>query len=121
MYFASNLKVSLLAVLVIFEVAKCSSQTSNDASASYSTVSAMEGCRRQYQVEKLPTLEGMVGGGFDDLRNEPMAAVLDTTFLQCKTSPDRMYLISDQVEVTPVKRSQLDRTANFYEHYQDYF
>uniref|UniRef100_A0A914WDI2 Macrophage-expressed gene 1 protein n=1 Tax=Plectus sambesii TaxID=2011161 RepID=A0A914WDI2_9BILA len=84
-------------------------------------MSAVESCRRQYQIEKLPTLEGMVGGGFDDLRNEPMAAVLDSTFLQCRTSPDRMYLISDQVEVTPVKRSQLDRTANFYEHYQDYF
>uniref|UniRef100_A0A914XJ51 Macrophage-expressed gene 1 protein n=1 Tax=Plectus sambesii TaxID=2011161 RepID=A0A914XJ51_9BILA len=69
----------------------------------------------------MPTLERMVGGGFDNLRNVPMAAVLNTTFLQCRTSPDRLYLISDQVEVTPVKRSQLDRSANFYEHFEDYF
>lgn len=54
---------------------------------------------------KLPVLEVLPGGGWDNLRNVDMGRVMDLTYTNCKTTEDGQYIIPDEVYTIPQKRA----------------
>uniref|UniRef100_A0A914ENN9 Macrophage-expressed gene 1 protein n=1 Tax=Acrobeloides nanus TaxID=290746 RepID=A0A914ENN9_9BILA len=80
-------------------------------------------CRNDilHKNDQVPTLEGLVGVGWDNLMNIPFSAVLASNFSECRTSPDLKFLIPDNMQVLPVKQTDLDRAAEYYKHHKDAF
>lgn len=60
----------------------------------------VEKCRVGLQRNSsMTTLDGQIGMGYDNLRNVPIAAVLKTTYNECRTSPDIDFLVPDYMQV----------------------
>lgn len=66
------------------------------------------------------TFEGFIGIGWDNLLNKPMGPIFLTSFDQCRTTPDDIYLIPDDMVTIPIKKIRLDRSASFYSSFQDF-
>jgi hypothetical protein len=51
-----------------------------------------------------------------------MAAVLDIySYKLCRLTPDRRHIVPDYVDVVPVKQTQIDRFAEFYKDFREYY
>ncbi|KAM5247298.1 macrophage-expressed gene 1 protein-like [Ctenodactylus gundi] len=69
---------------------------------------------------KLPVLEVLPGGGWDNLRNLDMARVLDLTYTDCKTTEDGQYIIPSDVFVIPRKQSNLEMNSEILDSWKNY-
>lgn len=68
----------------------------------------------------LPMMGGMVGVGFDNLRNIEMETVINASYQLCRTTEDGYFLIPDAVTVIPIKRSNLQSSVSYFEHYDNF-
>ncbi|KAM5247291.1 macrophage-expressed gene 1 protein-like [Ctenodactylus gundi] len=69
---------------------------------------------------KLPVLEVLPGGGWDNLRNLDMARVLDLTYTDCKTTEDGQYIIPSDVFTIPRKQTNLEMNSEVLESWKNY-
>ncbi|KAM4846895.1 macrophage-expressed gene 1 protein isoform 1-T2 [Thomomys bottae] len=69
---------------------------------------------------KLPVLEVLPGGGWDNPRNVDMGRVLDLTYTHCKTTEDGQYIIPDAVFTIPQKESNLEMNSEILESWKNY-
>lgn len=69
---------------------------------------------------KLPVLEVLPGGGWDNLRNVDMGRVMDLTYTNCKTTEDGQYIIPDEVYTIPQKESNLEMNSEVLESWMNY-
>ncbi|XP_005445000.2 macrophage-expressed gene 1 protein [Falco rusticolus] len=69
---------------------------------------------------KLPSLEVLPGGGWDNLRNLDMGRVINLGYSLCKTTEDGSYIIPDEVFTIPRKQSNLDINSEIIESWKDY-
>lgn len=69
---------------------------------------------------KLPVLEVLPGGGWDNLRNVDMGRVMDLTYRSCKTTEDGQYIIPDQVISIAQKQSNLEMNSEILESWVNY-
>ncbi|NWS77484.1 MPEG1 protein, partial [Crotophaga sulcirostris] len=69
---------------------------------------------------KLPSLEVLPGGGWDNLRNLDMGRVINLGYSQCKTTEDGSYIIPDEIFTIPRKQSNLDINSEIIESWKDY-
>nr|XP_009665715.1 PREDICTED: macrophage-expressed gene 1 protein [Struthio camelus australis] len=69
---------------------------------------------------KLPSLEVLPGGGWDNLRNLDMGRVMNLGYTLCKTTEDGSYIIPDEVFTIPRKQSNLDINSEIIESWKDY-
>ncbi|NWI86909.1 MPEG1 protein, partial [Pitta sordida] len=74
-------------------------------------------CRK---ILKLPRLEVLPGGGWDNLRNLDMGRVINLGYSLCKTTEDGSYLIPDEVFTIPRKQSNLDINSEIIESWKNY-
>ncbi|NXX57267.1 MPEG1 protein, partial [Scopus umbretta] len=69
---------------------------------------------------KLPSLEVLPGGGWDNLRNLDMGRVINLGYSLCKTTEDGAYIIPDEIFTIPRKQSNLDINSEIIESWKDY-
>ncbi|KAM6274305.1 macrophage-expressed gene 1 protein [Porphyrio hochstetteri] len=69
---------------------------------------------------KLPSLEVLPGGGWDNLRNLDMGRVISLSYSLCKTTEDGSYIIPDEIFTIPRKQSNLDINSEIIESWKDY-
>lgn len=69
---------------------------------------------------KLPVLEVLPGGGWDNLRNVDMGRVIDLTYRSCRTTEDGQYVIPDQVISIAQKQSNLEMNSEILESWVNY-
>ncbi|XP_016055860.1 PREDICTED: macrophage-expressed gene 1 protein [Miniopterus natalensis] len=69
---------------------------------------------------KLPVLEVLPGGGWDNLRNVDAGRVMGLTYAGCRTTEDGQYIVPDEVLSLPQKQSHLDMNSEVLESWQDY-
>uniref|UniRef100_A0A8C0W8B8 Macrophage-expressed gene 1 protein n=2 Tax=Castor canadensis TaxID=51338 RepID=A0A8C0W8B8_CASCN len=69
---------------------------------------------------KLPVLEVLPGGGWDNLRNVDMGRVLDLSYTNCKTTEDGQYIIPDAIFTIPQKQSNLEMNSEILESWVNY-
>ncbi|XP_074697823.1 macrophage-expressed gene 1 protein isoform X1 [Strix aluco] len=72
------------------------------------------------QALKLPSLEVLPGGGWDNLRNLDMGRVINLGYSLCKTTEDGSYIIPDEIFTIPRKQSNLDFNSEIIESWKDY-
>lgn len=69
---------------------------------------------------KLPVLEALPGGGWDNLRNVDMGWVMDLTYTNCRTTEDGLYIIPDEILTIPQKQSNLEMNSEILESWVNY-
>ncbi|KAK2100406.1 Macrophage-expressed protein 1 protein [Saguinus oedipus] len=69
---------------------------------------------------KLPVLEVLPGGGWDNLRNVDMGRVMDLTYTNCRTTEDGQYIIPDEIFTIPQKQSNLEMNSEILESWTNY-
>ncbi|XP_054419642.1 macrophage-expressed gene 1 protein [Pteronotus mesoamericanus] len=69
---------------------------------------------------KLPVLEVLPGGGWDNLRNVDMGRVMDLTYTNCRTTEDGQYIIPDEIFTIPQKQSSLEMNSEILESWVNY-
>ncbi|XP_005408116.1 PREDICTED: macrophage-expressed gene 1 protein [Chinchilla lanigera] len=69
---------------------------------------------------KLPVLEVLPGGGWDNLRNMDMGRVMELTYTRCRTTEDGQYIIPNEVFTIPQKESNLEMNSEILESWMDY-
>ncbi|XP_067406848.1 macrophage-expressed gene 1 protein-like [Emydura macquarii macquarii] len=84
-------------------------------------VGAMEpgfqACKKALNVS---VLEVLPGGGWDNLRNVEVGRVMSLNYTQCRTTEDGEYLLPDEVEVVPLRESQVEVHAELIEDWLSY-
>uniref|UniRef100_A0A8C3RVS2 Macrophage-expressed gene 1 protein n=1 Tax=Chelydra serpentina TaxID=8475 RepID=A0A8C3RVS2_CHESE len=81
---------------------------------------AASGFQECKKALKLPGLEVLPGGGWDNLRNLDMGRVIGLGYSLCKTTEDGSYIIPDEVFTIPRKQSNLDINSEIIESWMDY-
>ncbi|XP_037014252.2 macrophage-expressed gene 1 protein [Artibeus jamaicensis] len=69
---------------------------------------------------KLPVLEVLPGGGWDNLRNVDMGQVMDLTYTNCRTTEDGHYIIPNEIFTIPQKQSNLEMNSEILESWVNY-
>lgn len=69
---------------------------------------------------KVPVLEVLPGGGWDNLRNVDMAPVLNLTYTHCRTTEDGQYIIPDETFTSALKQSSLDMNSEILDSWVNY-
>ncbi|XP_024414906.2 macrophage-expressed gene 1 protein [Desmodus rotundus] len=69
---------------------------------------------------KLPVLEVLPGGGWDNLRNVDMGQVMDLTYTNCRTTEDGHYIIPNEIFTIPRKQSNLEMNSEILESWVNY-
>ncbi|XP_078528012.1 macrophage-expressed gene 1 protein-like [Lissotriton helveticus] len=87
------------------------------ASAADSPRSDLMLCKKTLKV---PTLEVLPGGGWDNLRNLDMGRVMNMAYSTCKTTEDDVYIIPDDVFVIPEKQTNLEMNSEIVQSWKDY-
>lgn len=107
-------------------LANCAMNTST-ATDDYSKVELSKADRCASLVQKnsnssslAQRLEGMVGVGWDSLLNVETLPILAMTYRDCRTTPDGVVLLPDNVAAEAVFQTSMDRMATFYESYDSY-
>lgn len=79
--------------------------------------SGIQDCKKNLKV---PSLEVLPGGGWDNLRNLDMGRVINLGYSLCKTTEDGSYIIPDEVFTIPRKHSNLDINSEIIESWKNY-
>ncbi|XP_048215897.1 macrophage-expressed gene 1 protein [Perognathus longimembris pacificus] len=103
------------AVLLLWVVAGCCMRS--DSAPVETDPAGFQACKNAL---KLPVLEVLPGGGWDNLRNVDMGRVLDLTYTHCKTTEDGEYIIPDAVFTIPQKQSNLEMNSEILESWMNY-
>lgn len=69
---------------------------------------------------KLPVLEVLPGGGWDNLRNVDMGRVMNLTYTDCRTTEDGQYVIPDEIFTVAQKQSNLEMNSEILESWMNY-
>lgn len=69
---------------------------------------------------KIPVLEVLPGGGWDNLRNVDMGRVIELTYANCRTTEDGQYIIPDEIFTIPQKESNLELNSEILESWRNY-
>uniref|UniRef100_A0A2K6L121 Macrophage-expressed gene 1 protein n=1 Tax=Rhinopithecus bieti TaxID=61621 RepID=A0A2K6L121_RHIBE len=69
---------------------------------------------------KLPVLEVLPGGGWDNLRNVDMGRVMELTYTNCRTTEDGQYITPDEIFTIPQKQSNLEMNSEILESWVNY-
>uniref|UniRef100_H0WU91 Macrophage-expressed gene 1 protein n=2 Tax=Otolemur garnettii TaxID=30611 RepID=H0WU91_OTOGA len=69
---------------------------------------------------KLPVLEVLPGGGWDNLRNVDMGPVMNLTYTNCRTTEDGQYIIPDEIYIIPQKQSNLEMNSEILDSWVNY-
>nr|XP_012605402.1 macrophage-expressed gene 1 protein [Microcebus murinus]XP_012605403.1 macrophage-expressed gene 1 protein [Microcebus murinus] len=69
---------------------------------------------------KLPVLEVLPGGGWDNLRNVDMGRVMNLTYTNCRTTEDGQYIIPDEIYTIPQKQSNLEMNSEILASWVNY-
>ncbi|EHA98796.1 Macrophage-expressed gene 1 protein [Heterocephalus glaber] len=69
---------------------------------------------------KLPVLEVLPGGGWDNLRNIDMGRVIELTYTRCRTTEDGQYIIPNEIFTIPQKESSLEMNSEILQSWTDY-
>ncbi|XP_021540547.1 macrophage-expressed gene 1 protein [Neomonachus schauinslandi] len=69
---------------------------------------------------KLPVLEVLPGGGWDNLRNVDMGRVMDLTYRSCRTTEDGQYIIPDEIVSIAQKQSNLEMNSEILGSWVNY-
>lgn len=69
---------------------------------------------------KLPVLEVLPGGGWDNLRNVDMGRVIGLTYTNCRTTEDGQYIIPDEIFTIAQKQSNLEMNSEILESWMNY-
>ncbi|XP_078239668.1 macrophage-expressed gene 1 protein isoform X1 [Pogona vitticeps] len=77
----------------------------------------LQGCM---QALKLPVLEVLPGGGWDNLRNVDMGRVINLNYSLCKTTEDGSYIIPNEVFSIALKHSFLEMNSEIIDSWMDY-
>ncbi|XP_069486159.1 macrophage-expressed gene 1 protein-like [Ambystoma mexicanum] len=87
------------------------------ASAQDNLPSGLWQCKKALKV---PTLEVLPGGGWDNLRNLDMGRVMKVDYSSCKTTEDNAYFIPDAVFVIPQKQTNLEMNSEIVASWKEY-
>nr|XP_004667642.2 macrophage-expressed gene 1 protein-like [Jaculus jaculus] len=101
-------------VVLLWAVATCS-ETENLPEAI-----SEAGFKKCNDALKLPILEVLPGGGWDNLRNIDMGRVLELTYTNCRTTEDGQYIIPDEVFTIPQKQTNLEMNSEILESWVNY-
>ncbi|XP_037377332.1 macrophage-expressed gene 1 protein [Talpa occidentalis] len=69
---------------------------------------------------KVPVLEVLPGGGWDNLRNVDMGPVMNLTYTSCRTTEDGQYIIPDEIYTIPQKQSNLEMNSEILDSWMNY-
>uniref|UniRef100_A0A452RHA1 Macrophage-expressed gene 1 protein n=1 Tax=Ursus americanus TaxID=9643 RepID=A0A452RHA1_URSAM len=69
---------------------------------------------------KLPVLEVLPGGGWDNLRNVDMGRVMALAYRSCRTTEDGQYIIPDEIVSIAQKQSNLEMNSEILESWVNY-
>uniref|UniRef100_A0A7M5TZ69 MACPF domain-containing protein n=1 Tax=Clytia hemisphaerica TaxID=252671 RepID=A0A7M5TZ69_9CNID len=72
------------------------------------------------QDNTLVRMEVLPGTGWDNLRNLDMSMVVWKNYSQCLTSDDGKYLLPDNIFVIALKKSSVELTSEYFDHFSDY-
>uniref|UniRef100_A0A8D2CWH4 Macrophage-expressed gene 1 protein n=1 Tax=Sciurus vulgaris TaxID=55149 RepID=A0A8D2CWH4_SCIVU len=78
------------------------------------------GVQRCRNALKIPVLEVLPGGGWDNLRNTDMGRVIELTYTNCRTTEDGQYIIPDEIFTIPQKQSNLELNSEILESWMNY-
>ena len=65
-------------------------------------------------------MDAMPGLGFDNLRNIELGQVYSRNYTSCQISNDGRYLLPDNINLIPVLKSEIDTSAEVFQHYSEY-
>ncbi|XP_004646976.1 macrophage-expressed gene 1 protein [Octodon degus] len=105
---------TLRAALLLWTVAACAE---TDDPLEEVDETGFQKCR---DALKLPVLEVLPGGGWDNLRNMDMGRVMALTYTHCRTTEDGQYIIPNEVFTVPQKQSALEMNSEILESWMDY-
>lgn len=80
----------------------------------------MSGSQKCKNALKLPVLEVLPGGGWDNLRNVDMGRVMDLTYANCRTTEDGQYIIPEEIFTIARKQSNLEMNSEILESWMNY-
>ncbi|KAK2506742.1 hypothetical protein MC885_015487 [Smutsia gigantea] len=80
----------------------------------------MSGSQKCKNALKLPVLEVLPGGGWDNLRNVDMGRVMDLTYTNCRTTEDGQYIIPEEIFTIAQKQSSLEMNSEILESWMNY-
>lgn len=103
------------AVLVLFWAVVACTKTDKPLGEKEDT-----GVQRCKNALKIPVLEVLPGGGWDNLRNVDMGRVIELTYTNCRTTEDGQYIIPDEVFTIPQKQSNLELNSEILESWMNY-
>ena len=66
------------------------------------------------------TMDALPGLGFDNLRNLDTGRVFSMKYASCQISGDGQYLLPDDVFLVPILNSEVDLSAQIFEHFDDW-
>ena len=67
--------------------------------------------------QPLYSLDVLPGLGYDALRDTDMGPVLNFNYSLCQVSKDRIYLLPDNVYLFPLRQSNVEQYAEFFDHW----
>lgn len=82
-----------------------------------SSGTGFQGCKLSL---KLPALEVLPGGGWDNLRNLDMGRVINRNYSLCRTTEDGAYIIPNEVFTIARKQSYLEMNSVIIESWMSY-
>nr|XP_003464324.1 macrophage-expressed gene 1 protein [Cavia porcellus] len=101
--------------LLLWTVATCAGE--DDLLLEPPNETGFQKCR---DALKLPVLEVLPGGGWDNLRNIDMGRVMELTYTHCRTTEDGQYIIPNEVFTIPQKQSNLEMNSEILDSWMDY-
>ncbi|XP_077177157.1 macrophage-expressed gene 1 protein [Paroedura picta] len=78
------------------------------------------GFQKCKETLKLPALEVIPGGGWDNLRNLDMGRVINLNYSLCRTTEDGAYVIPNEVFTIARKQSYLEFNSEIIDSWMDY-
>lgn len=78
------------------------------------------GFQKCKEALKLPVLEVLPGGGWDNLQNVDMGRVMNLTYANCRTTEDGQYIIPDEIFTIAQKQSNLELNSEILESWKNY-
>uniref|UniRef100_A0AC35F9P1 Macrophage-expressed gene 1 protein n=1 Tax=Panagrolaimus sp. PS1159 TaxID=55785 RepID=A0AC35F9P1_9BILA len=108
----------LISLLVLYAAISATATTQTNFNYLSPEDKCIASIRKEITDRKVSrNLGGIVGIGWDSLRNEQTLPVFATTYNLCRTVPDGDFLIPDNVVVFPIKEANIQKSSSIHESF----
>ena len=115
---------SIYYLLLFIVVASCQDATPSPSPPTQATAAFRLGDVRNCGIRSSPAphhqMEVLPGIGFDSLRDLDMGQVHAHNFSTCSISRDGKYLLPDNIFMIPVRQSEVEKFAEYFDHWDSY-